>query len=661
MTRGSGDVTQSHFCRVGRLENHYLLEWDHPAAMQLAGRLDDVAASALPLTLGHQLERAFEERDPSLWFVQRLEAKVTINASWEPDVMAHAWGRQIARRLLEAMEPTEYGSDVIRFDDRSVYLMQLMIDLAHGGAWSRWYYHQMEGLRQLPDSGAIRSIACDYGSDGREALLRLDPEQMITLLRALTSADAERILRDALPRGLASPGLSDREFRASASLLLSVWRGVSHRLVTSDHRCVALYLCQQALREQPQLANDGLGPLSLAVATALNILRARAGSGSFSSGARTRQSSFARQLAAALRTGDVPRLTEWAGVDGLQNLRPLLSARAEHIEEIVESLAQTLEPDAATSDGRERRFTGFGGAFLLLPILESLPLEEVTEGWVDPDGATSEQALRFLILLRCFGAANHNLVFGDPVLRDVMEIEPAFSRQALEAWRDHLGEAEMAAFREALHRWQQTLSQDAASLALCASEDEGSEPNAPLLLVDCASGIWLDVGFEDGCRVAREFGGAGARVLVTPTAARQCGGDLQGIETVPFDPDGDDLATEVVLCKTVRIREEFEYLSSAWFDRSDPLERLLTVAGQSVMRGFAQRLNGFASSSMPFLWRNFLDVPASVEVEEETGRWVIGLSRPPLDLVLRMSGLSRRTYELSWLDGARIELFGEDP
>src|SRR5205823_5585524 len=49
------------------------------------------------------------------------------------------------------------------------------------------------------------------------------------------------------------------------------------------------------------------------------------------------------------------------------------------------------------------RQTPFGGAFLLLPVLDALPLSEATADWPDADGTPADALARLLILVKCLG------------------------------------------------------------------------------------------------------------------------------------------------------------------------------------------------------------------------------------------------------------------
>jgi hypothetical protein len=86
-------------------------------------------------------------------------------------------------------------------------------------------------------------------------------------------------------------------------------------------------------------------------------------------------------------------------------------------------------------------------------------------------------------------------------------------------------------------------------------------------------------------------------------------------------------------------------------------DRMMSVAAQSVLRAFSGRLAGFARSGLPYLYRNFLDFPGSLE--EEPTRRIARLGKPPLSLILNMTGMARGVYRLSRLDERPFALFPE--
>ena len=84
------------------------------------------------------------------------------------------------------------------------------------------------------------------------------------------------------------------------------------------------------------------------------------------------------------------------------------------------------------------------------------------------------------------------------------------------------------------------------------------------------------------------------------------------------------------------------------------LDLALSLAARGVLRLFAWRLPGFAWSRTGKLYANFLDVTATVEPEAK--RWLVSVSRPPLHVVLAMTGAAHDTYRVSWLGGRLVQL-----
>jgi hypothetical protein len=83
----------------------------------------------------------------------------------------------------------------------------------------------------------------------------------------------------------------------------------------------------------------------------------------------------------------------------------------------------------------------------------------------------------------------------------------------------------------------------------------------------------------------------------------------------------------------------------------------LEAASARLLRRFARRLPGFATSSAEYLRRNFLTCAATIETEAD--RVVVTLSRPPLALIMTVAGLNRGVHRWAWLDPRPFVLFSE--
>ena len=99
---------------------------------------------------------------------------------------------------------------------------------------------------------------------------------------------------------------------------------------------------------------------------------------------------------------------------------------------------------------------------------------------------------------------------------------------------------------------------------------------------------------------------------------------------------------------------EFSYFSFAnlWPDLDLGFDLFGTLLARSVMREFTRHLLGFQSSSPEHLYVNFLEGIGTVR--QQPGRIEVELPRTPLLLVLQLSGHTRQSYTLPWLEGKEV-------
>jgi hypothetical protein len=90
----------------------------------------------------------------------------------------------------------------------------------------------------------------------------------------------------------------------------------------------------------------------------------------------------------------------------------------------------------------------------------------------------------------------------------------------------------------------------------------------------------------------------------------------------------------------------------AIFSEQRPQHRMIRALGLSALADFALRLPGFGAASLPFLRDNLFGCGANVLVTPDIVRAVV--DRPPLDVLLSISGLADRSVEVC--PGRRLEL-----
>ena len=117
---------------------------------------------------------------------------------------------------------------------------------------------------------------------------------------------------------------------------------------------------------------------------------------------------------------------------------------------------------------------------------------------------------------------------------------------------------------------------------------------------------------------------------------------------------------DAILARLDKLQDDLEFLRlpGRW-KIARPLDRALSIAAQHLLRGMAWRLPGFAGSNLPYLSRNFLEF-AATHGRRCRARRVVRVGRPPLHLILSMTGMTRQSYRLSWLDERPFALFQEE-
>jgi hypothetical protein len=618
-------------------------------------RLDEAVDLGLPDALSAATSPWLSDTDPGIWLIRRLEVGMDINVAWERNVLIRAWAMQIARALHAALQDGGDGQTVLWFPNRAAYLARFLVDAAAGWAWGKWYYESFEGLRLLPTSAVLRTAICEEPAVGQAALLQLTADELQKVLRALTVQDMRRILE-----GLAENAPASEELRCFQAVW-AVWPtlpGVSFSAGEEWRSALRLYLAVRLA----QADIDGL-PLLMAVLALLRLALLLAGS----------PIPRGRALLAALTGGDMASVYLATGPGDAEILAPLLRCPASWLQEVGQMLLarppSEMVDEAAMPPAR--RYTQFGGIFLLLPLLDELPLAEATHGWPDPEEVSAAMLVRFLLLIKCCGQSHAHSAFDDPLVRDVMAIPPSLSPAVLANWSACMPPGSIGAFLDLLASWQSERGTVLGETLVLAHVTARRTPLAVLL--DGERGVWLCVDrhrshrlehFLKFVRSGLSLGTwEGTIVLSDPAFIAALHTAFPGLKVVSL-LDAVSVAVEdnsplgAILARLDKLPGDLAYLSCPRsFGLSHVLDHALSVAAQGVMRAFAWRLPGFAGSNLPYLYSNFLDCVGSLE--EEPARRVVRLGRPPLHLVLSMTGTARGAYRVSWLDERPLALFPE--
>ncbi len=642
---------------IRRFSAQYLVPAQHPSPERVKDRLDAAVTQQLAPTLSAVFSAWFSDADPSIWLIRRLEVEVAVNAAWEREQLARAITTQIARTLDVELQDGTDRDNVQRFANRAAYLASFLFDVATGVAWSRWYYESFAGLRLLPISAALRTAICDEPQTGHKALGQLANNDVKQVLRALTGQDARRILETMAAH--TAMGDEVRCCQAAWAAWLSIAAEVSS--VTDEWQQV-LYVYLTASRETEEAGGLHLRRAALAL---VRLAQRLAGA----------SSAQYHRLLNALTGGNVSSLYVAAGAADAEALLPLLHCPPVWVREVAHVLLAhspgQATPAIVTPPGR--RDTAFGGVFLLLPLLDDLPLVEATCHWPHADEAAAISLVRLLLLVKCCGQEQAQRAFYDPLWRDVLLIPPAISQAVLRDWHSGVTSTHLQTFLDVLADWQHSHGAIGGEKQVLAVSYFRGRPLA--VLIDGMRGLWLLLRSQSRRRPLRVNATLHDRLvrltqnnglLVCDSALfpslRAAFPALQlvhaGDHAMEARPDEDYQLSEI-LARLDKLPDELSYLAlPASFGLARSFDLTLSIAAQHLLRGFAWRLPGFSRSNLPYLHANFLAYTGSVE--EEPARRVVRLGRPPLHLVLHMTGIMRTSYRVSWLDERPFVLFPEE-
>jgi hypothetical protein len=636
--------------RVRRFRADYLLDANHLAPHRVKAALDESITRSLACTLRTALSAAFPGSERGLWFIRQLEIDVDVNAAWDADVLVARITERIVRELVETIRYGADGLNVISFVDESEYLSRFLADRAAGRGES-WHYETFAGLRHLPVSAALRTAILDKPEIGLGALLRLGPDDLRCVLAVLTVQDARWIV-EVFSRGSYACNIADclaRAWTAQERLPGSALDGVEAAAV------LRLYLASYQ-------ENHAFGtPLHDAAYAIVRLVRL----------VRSRDSQFGSRLVAALTGGNLDALYQACGISDAECLGALRKGHPGWLEGVVAALAPHGPDTAEACTPDSPLQTSFGGTFFLLPRLDELPLEEAAAGWPDSSPTPAAALVRFLILLKCLGSAHAEAAFRDPLLRDLFLLGPDVSPESLTKWQSKLYRHHRCQFLERLDQWyveRGDIRLDTQLLFLGTTA-----AGTVALLIDSARGHWRWIEPVRGRppkKLAQRFHhllkGApqGGRLFCDRTFVPLLQ-DMLGtlcVMELPGDASSagaeEDAEVREIVTRFVHLPDDLEYLSlPRTLGIGGTLDRALSVVAQGVLRSFAWRLPGFARAHLPYLQANFLNVPA--RLEELPDRRVVVLGRPPLDLVLNLTGANRSTFQLRWLDGKPFVLFPE--
>jgi len=630
--------------RARRIRQRVLVARSHPNPERVRLQMHGALSTHLPDALDAAFAQAGALDEDVVWRIRRLALHVTVNAKWDDRQLARAWAVQLARAVRRAIEKGGDGVTVVRFAGRAAYLASFVREVADGTAWTRWWFDSFAGLKLLSRSATLRTALAREPALGIRAFAGMSAAEAGFVVTHLSSVDARTVL-DAL-----APALLDGDADDAATMLLDAHRRLGRPSVRDDEDRWVLKVVAESLRGAIRRIPRSSVELARAIARLARVVESGAA-----------RMTIVRRL---LREGNSAALRLVIGSDDAERVAPLARLSREHVDAIVEALAEPL----LKTETRDHQRTGqvdwmpIAAPLLLAPIVAALPLDEITRGWPavgssdDPSMRRASPAalVRLFILATACGGERAVRVLADPTTRLLAGVGSAVSTGELRAWLDSLRVAHAARLEWTLGDWriaERIVGMDTWLLA--------RPPGTGAVLLDCSRGHWLAVrdAERDATSSLRHW-------LHRPSVSVRSERDLaelaaeRATEEQADSGDRSDArdAIAATLARVDRVGAEVEWLKlPASIGAPRAFELALAVAAQGVLRDFAWRLPGFARASLPHLWTNFLAIDA--HVEHEARRIAAVLGKPPLAPVMSMTGMMRATYRLAWFGERAIALF----
>jgi hypothetical protein len=483
-------------------------------------------------------------------------------------------------------------------------------------------------LHLLPISVAIRTAICDSPETARVALTSFSENQCAKLVKAITASDAERILKEI-------GSVAGRSEEGDSFPAISAAWPNALIFQADDEKRRALWLFIACCRKNPSLGGESLREATIAMCGLDRYLHEHP---------RNQEA-----VLAAIREYNLVALIALLGIDEAQSFAPLFRCAPDTIDALLQRVVGEPVVDADTR--RETRFTAFGGAFLLLPLLDEFPFEAATFGWPECGEIGPATITRFLVLAKCLGACRARGCLQDSVIRDLMRVSEIDSEE-MANWLATLTTTHLQNFLCEIAKWHLDLGAMEGETFFFTRVAEEDEPVA--MMLDLARGLWVFAGHE---HQLQDFAASG----MPQSKQLLCHESLWRTAQIAF-PQSElrplsDLGANTGL-RPDSLQKDLKYLSlPEEICGPRAVDLALSVAAQTVLRRFAWKLPGFALSSLEYLHSNFLDCCAGIERSNE--QYTVCLHRPPLHLVLGIAGLNRRSYNLSWLDGRAYSIFPE--
>jgi hypothetical protein len=238
--------------------------------------------------------------------------------------------------------------------------------------------------------------------------------------------------------------------------------------------------------------------------------------------------------------------------------------------------------------------------------------------------------MQYLSLIAVLGPQRNAAASVDPVLRFALDIPDGVGAHLISEWSQSIGthtaRRSMQVMAEHLYRRGKV-----SGAVTLAPMGEG------VVAVDGARGIWLGTAPADPGSILSLVAsidaalGRPAAIAASEPWIEAC---LESGRRQPTPIDERFLG---------RLDEQRQHVSvGAPFDLRPAMSEILRITAHTLGRELAWRLPGFSSSSLRYLWDNFLSFTADVSIKPN--QIVVHVGDPPLHLVLSLAGMNRRRF-----------------
>lgn len=397
---------------AARFKSVYLVPRDHPWSHGLRERLDSIAGRQLQAALSCAMSKLAGARpDQSIWILRRLEYAADLAADSNDDELAGRWADQLVSALVARIDSGSSG-DAVHFSDAADLLRSYLIDAA-AGREDKWFYKRFAGLQLLSVTARLRTAVCGNAAVGLEALARMSGRELRQVIGALSEIDARRI-----------------------------WETFGSHIPSSTI-AMSLPVAHEVWSKEGRLMPDGAGEFRWALHMAVAALRGTSPDARIWLGAARALGRLLWLLGRISRTAvgsvldaiESEQRLELERVFGVQDaiaIEELLGCKRGFIEKFLD------DAPLRSAEAPERRYTPWGGVFLLLPFIDALPV---------PCSIAHPNLVRFWILLKCLGGARAMRVFEDPVVRALFDIDKNLSAEVFRRWQSELPIRRLRIFR----------------------------------------------------------------------------------------------------------------------------------------------------------------------------------------------------------------------